>query len=204
MPRLLLLLALTGAGCAATGAKAAWPYPAAATAPGEEGARGGALDEPTPGSVEIRGEDGFGTAGAPRLRWPVPPRAVNSYFGDRPDPLDGRRRFHGGVDLEAPYGTVVLAAAAGRVVHAGWAAGHGRQVVVDHGHGLRTVYSHLSQLLVEDGTRVRGGEALGTVGNSGRSTGPHLHFEVTQDGEGLDPLAVLPDAASAGAVASPP
>ncbi len=125
------------------------------------------------------------------LSWPIPATGVNSLFGPRKDPLDGTTRYHAGVDLDAEYGTVIEASAAGWVSDATWHAGHGRRVVVEHDGGYQTVYSHLSQILAVAGTWVRTGEALGSVGNSGRSTGPHLHFEINRWGEHLDPLDFL-------------
>jgi murein DD-endopeptidase MepM/ murein hydrolase activator NlpD len=125
------------------------------------------------------------------LSWPIPTTGVNSLFGPRQDPLDGTARYHAGVDLEADYGTVIEASAAGWVSDAAWHAGHGRRVVLEHAGGYQTVYSHLSQVLAVSGTWVRAGDAIGRVGNSGRSTGPHLHFEVNRWGEHLDPLDYL-------------
>ncbi len=123
--------------------------------------------------------------------WPIPAVGINSLFGDRTDPIDGGVRYHAGVDLDAEYGTVVVASANGVISEADWRAGHGRRVVIDHTGGYRSVYSHLSQVLIEPGTRVRSGQAIGRVGNSGRSTGPHLHFEINRWGRALDPLEVL-------------
>lgn len=132
--------------------------------------------------------------GAPRqitLQWPLPTTGVTSLFGRRPDPIEKRERFHYGVDLEATYGAVVHASAAGKVLFAGWNAGHGRQIVLAHAGGYQTGYSHLAQVLVYEGTYVQAGQPIGFAGNSGRSTGPHLHFEVTRWGGHLDPLNLL-------------
>ncbi len=125
------------------------------------------------------------------LQWPLPATGVTSLYGQRRDPLDGSSRHHQGVDLEAEYGQVVEAAAAGYVVFAGWSGGHGRQVIVEHAGGYITSYSHLSQTLVSEDTYVKAGQAVGRVGNSGRSTGPHLHLEVSRNGATLDPLDLL-------------
>ena len=122
------------------------------------------------------------------LQWPLPATGVTSLFGWRRDPFDGHQRQHNGVDLEAEYGAVVAAAADGVVIWAGWNAGHGRQVVINHAGGYQTGYSHLSQILVPIGAAVQSGQPIGRVGNSGRSTGAHLHFEVTRFGRYLDPL----------------
>jgi hypothetical protein len=126
------------------------------------------------------------------LRRPLPTMAVTSPFGPRTDPFSGHQRFHAGVDLGAKEGSMVFAAAPGTVVFAGWQGGFGRHVVVDHGGGIRTSYSHLQDLFVHTGQVVDGEDALGSVGNTGRSTGSHLHFAVTNAaGSFLDPLVVL-------------
>ena len=125
------------------------------------------------------------------FQWPLASTGINSLFGERLDPIDGKRHFHGGVDLEAHYGALVTASAPGIVIHADWAHGHGRQVVIEHAGGFRTVYSHLAQILVQPGVPVRAGDVIGQAGNSGRSTGAHLHFEVSRWGDPLDPLDVL-------------
>lgn len=125
------------------------------------------------------------------MRWPVEPTAISSLFGKRLDPITRTPSFHRGVDLESPYGAIVTAAAAGRVTSAGWNRGHGRQVILTHAEGYRTVYSHLSQITVFPQDCIVQGQAIGRVGSSGRSTGPHLHFELTRRGKPLDPLAHL-------------
>ena len=125
------------------------------------------------------------------FRWPLPATGVNSLFGPRADPVDGLARFHHGIDLEAPYGAIVVAAEAGVVASATWHGGHGRRVIIDHGWGYQTVYSHLAQLITQQGALVRAGEPVGLAGNSGRSTGPHLHFEVRDQGQCADPLEYL-------------
>jgi len=113
--------------------------------------------------------------------------AVTSKFGWRPDPFNGRTRFHGGVDVRAAYGTAVPSVAAGRVVSASEQGGYGLTVLVEHAPGLRTRYAHLSASLVREGDAVAAGQAIGRVGSSGRSTGPHLHFEIVKDGQRVDP-----------------
>ena len=115
-------------------------------------------------------------ADAPSI-WPVEGR-VASGFGVREDPINGEGSFHTGVDIDAPYGTPVRAAADGEATGASMGAGYGRQVVLDHGHGVLTVYGHLSAVAVIAGQHVTRGEIIGYVGQSGRATGPHLHYEV--------------------------
>jgi len=115
-------------------------------------------------------------ADAPSL-WPVEGRVASS-FGERQDPINGEGAFHSGIDIDAPYGTPVRAAADGTVETAAMAAGYGREVVIDHGHQLQTVYGHLSAFGVFPGQHVTRGEIIGYIGQSGRATGPHLHYEV--------------------------
>lgn len=112
-------------------------------------------------------------------------------FGPRRHPLTGRESFHTGLDLAPGSGARVFAAEAGRVVFAGIRAGYGRLVVLDHGGGLTSWYAHLSEIAVEAGKVVDRGDLLGKVGASGRATGPHLHFEVRQDGKPRNPLLYL-------------
>lgn len=128
-----------------------------------------------------------------RLAWPVERAGISSTFGARIDPITHERRNHSGLDLAAEKGRVVWAAAKGYVVRAGWTAGYGLLVEVRHGGDLTTRYSHLSALLCQPGDEVAPGRPVGLVGNTGRSTGPHLHFEVWQGGLVRDPLKWLGD-----------
>jgi murein DD-endopeptidase MepM/ murein hydrolase activator NlpD len=115
-------------------------------------------------------------ADAPTI-WPVEGR-VGSSFGQREDPINGEGAFHPGIDIEATYGTPVRAAGDGIVTGQNMGAGYGRQVVLDHGHDLLTLYGHLSSVAVIPGQHVTRGQVIGYVGQSGRATGPHLHYEV--------------------------
>ena len=115
-------------------------------------------------------------ADAPSL-WPVEGR-IGSSFGEREDPINGEGAFHSGVDIEASYGTPVRAAADGDVSGAAMGAGYGRAVVLNHGHDVLTLYGHLSAIAVVPGQHVTRGQVIGYVGQSGRATGPHLHYEV--------------------------
>ena len=117
----------------------------------------------------------------------VPAAAVSSDFGWRADPLNGQARFHKGTDLRLAYGTEVHAAAAGVVVSAGDRPGYGLTVVIDHGDGRETRYAHLSTIDVAPGEPVTGGQPIARSGNSGRTTGPHLHFEAREYGQPVDP-----------------
>jgi murein DD-endopeptidase MepM/ murein hydrolase activator NlpD len=116
--------------------------------------------------------------------WPVN-GAVVSGFGMR------WGRLHEGIDITAPTGTPIWAAAAGTVIHAGWLGGYGNLVVVDHGNGLATAYAHASAILVAVGQEVAQGETLALIGSTGNSSGPHLHFEVRVNGIAVDPLLYL-------------
>jgi murein DD-endopeptidase MepM/ murein hydrolase activator NlpD len=115
-------------------------------------------------------------ADAPSL-WPVEGR-VGSSFGQRMDPINGEGAFHAGIDLDAPIGTPVRAAGDGDVTVAGMNAGYGREIMLDHGHDVVTLYGHLSAIAVVIGQHVTRGQVIGYVGQSGRATGPHLHYEV--------------------------
>jgi murein DD-endopeptidase MepM/ murein hydrolase activator NlpD len=117
------------------------------------------------------------------------PARVSSRFGWRQDPLTGEASFHPGVDLAVAYGHDVKAAADGVVSFAGVQNGYGNTVVIDHQDGRQTRYAHLSRELVRAGDAVTEGQVLGKSGNSGRSTGPHLHFEVLVNGKPVDPVA---------------
>jgi murein DD-endopeptidase MepM/ murein hydrolase activator NlpD len=124
--------------------------------------------------------------GSGRLLQPVA-GPVTSGFGWRTHPISGDRRFHPGIDIAAPTGTPVRAADGGTVISAGWQGGYGLTVVIDHGGGITTLYAHLSRLDTRVGVVVRAGEQIGAVGSTGRSTGPHLHFEVRERGIPRDP-----------------
>ena len=122
--------------------------------------------------------------------WPAPGR-VTSGFGVRRDPLSGDAKFHSGIDLATPSGTPVRAVADGRVVESGRRGGYGNVVVVDHGGGVTSLYAHNAELLRPVGARVEAGAPLALSGSTGRSTGPHVHFEVRKGGVPVDPRAFL-------------
>jgi murein DD-endopeptidase MepM/ murein hydrolase activator NlpD len=144
------------------------------------------------------------TVGGSRSLGPVPSLhdhvhdsvRISSGFGVREHPILGGRRMHHGIDVAAPMGTDVQAARAGVVTFAGRRGSYGNLVIVDHGGGLETRYAHLSRIDVSPGTFVPAGRRLGGVGSTGRSTGPHLHFETRLQGTAVDPLDHLPDFAT--------
>lgn len=112
---------------------------------------------------------------------------VSSNFGWRRDPFTDERAFHRGLDLRGSHGAPVYATAAGRVVFVGSRGAFGRTVEIDHGEGVHTKYAHLAEIQVEKGEEIRRGHIVGTVGSSGRSTGPHVHYEVLVEGVARDP-----------------
>ena len=125
------------------------------------------------------------------LARPVDSLLVSSTYGVRSDPFLGRAALHTGMDLVAPTGADVDATASGTIVQAGPNGGYGNMVEVDHGGGIVTRYGHLSQVLVMAGDKVQAGALIGRVGTTGRSTGPHLHYEVRRDGSPVDPSRFL-------------
>ncbi|MBZ9704880.1 MULTISPECIES: M23 family metallopeptidase [unclassified Mesorhizobium] len=122
---------------------------------------------------------------------PAPGHSVTSPFGVRTDPILGTAALHSGMDFRAPIGMAAKVTAPGVVTKAGWNGGYGRMVEVDHGNGFATRYGHLSEIDVTVGEKVDAGAVIGKTGSSGRSTGPHLHYEVRHNGEAIDPLRFL-------------
>jgi murein DD-endopeptidase MepM/ murein hydrolase activator NlpD len=114
-----------------------------------------------------------------------------SGFGTRNDPKGAGRRMHEGTDMAGAYGTPIFATADGVIVHAGWDNGYGRLVKIKHDFGVETRYAHLSQIRVEVGQRVSRGDRIGDMGNSGRSTGTHLHYEVRLGGDAVNPMTFI-------------
>ena len=122
--------------------------------------------------------------------WPVPGVfSISSGFGMRPDPFTGEIRKHDGIDISGDTGTAVTAASAGVVISRGWFGGYGNLVVLDHGDGVKTYYGHLSAFSCNKGQVVEKGQEVGKMGSTGRSTGPHLHFEVRVNGVPINPIS---------------
>lgn len=122
---------------------------------------------------------------------PVEGGRISSNFGERFHPVDKRMKFHGGLDIAARRGTPISAASDGTVIFAGRRGGYGNLVIIDHGNGTTTRYAHADRLLVEKGERVGSGQQIATVGSTGKSTGPHLHFEVRENDRAIDPLKLF-------------
>ncbi len=126
---------------------------------------------------------------APNL-WPVEGHITGS-FGERIDPFNGEGAFHSGVDISTNFGTPVIAPADGTVIFADFLGGYGRAIVIDHGHGITTRFGHLANFAVIAGQHIQRGDTIGYVGLSGRSTGPHLHYEVRINDTPLNPYKYL-------------
>lgn len=126
--------------------------------------------------------------GVGALEWPVNTHLITSPFGWRMHPLFGRKLFHTGVDIGASRGSPIHAAADGVVIYSGWYGGYGNAVVIDHGGGLSTLYAHCSIIDVRQGQSIRQGQVIAAVGSTGNANGPHLHFEVRENGTAVDPM----------------
>ncbi len=145
---------------------------------------------PTVSRPSIPGRDSL-TLEEPKVVQPVEGR-ISSEFGWRRDPIDGKTRFHGGIDFAVPPHTPVKSFMEGEVVFCGWERGYGRVVEVRHPNGYTSKYGHNAELLVKKGDRIEAGKVIALSGSSGRSTGPHLHFEVRKDQVALNPSNHLP------------
>jgi len=132
-----------------------------------------------------------GTAERLPLGNPAPGRDITSRFGNRMDPFLGRPALHTGIDFRAETGADVRATGAGTVSFAGYSGGYGNMVEVDHGKGVTTRYGHLSQILVRTGEKIELSDVIGKAGSTGRSTGPHVHYEVRLNDEAVDPMRFL-------------
>ncbi|MGG6314528.1 M23 family metallopeptidase [Paenibacillus macerans] len=123
--------------------------------------------------------------------WPTLSTRLTSDFGYRTDPFTGRAAFHAGIDIAGKVGDPVYAAGAGKVVSADKDGSHGKYIVIEHPGGLQSWYMHLSDIDVSVGDTVTKGQSIGNLGSTGRSTGPHLHFEIVKGGNAVDPMPYL-------------
>ena len=144
----------------------------------------------TKGSSGIAKKTTARISGGVKFRWPVVGR-ISSGYGWRRNPFGTRRTFHAGLDISAPKGRSIVAAAAGKVVHSGWMGGYGYTIVIAHIDGTNTLYGHCSSLVAKRGQSVKSGELIARVGSTGRSTGNHLHFEARTKGATQNPLKYL-------------
>lgn len=122
---------------------------------------------------------------------PVMQGWISSYFGRRTDPFNGRTAYHKGIDFAGPAGSQVVAVAAGVVTYSKDRFGYGKTVEINHGNGYVTRYAHNQRTLVTPGDTVQKGQAIALIGSTGRSTGPHLHFEVLRNGRAIDPMSFV-------------
>ncbi|WP_293175067.1 M23 family metallopeptidase [Oceanithermus sp.] len=144
------------------------------------------------GQVEPALQETLAKEAARPTGWPL---KVDSYiasgFGTRRNPFGSGYEFHDGIDLPAWYGTSIYATAPGKVIEAGWSSIFGYYVKIDHGYGYRTLYGHMSKILVKRGERVERGQVIGRVGSTGRSSGPHVHYSVYIWGKAVNPVPYL-------------
>ncbi len=147
--------------------------------------------EPQVGRLVESAEDERARRSAYPNMWPVD-GIYTSGFGYRRSPFDKVTRFHSGVDISAPAGTKVRAAASGVVVRSEYTGGYGNVIDIDHGYGVKSRYAHNTELFVKVGQVIQQGQVISSVGATGRSTGPHLHFEIMVDDHKVNPMAYLP------------
>lgn len=148
------------------------------------------LTRPAPvQEVKITAKNPDNLANTPSI-WPVS-GAVTSSFGWRNSPWENSSELHQGIDIAANMGIPVVATADGTVTKSGWSGGYGNIVQIDHGNGIETIYGHNSQVLVTVGDKVKKGQFIAHAGSTGRSTGPHVHYEIRVNGSAVDPFKYL-------------
>lgn len=126
------------------------------------------------------------------LLWPIPGyKNITSKFGSRFHPILGYNKFHSGIDIPAPKNTLIIAVNGGLIIKATYNIAYGNYIMIDHGGGKVTLYAHMTKFFVKNGDKIKKGSIIGTVGSTGWSTGPHLHFEVIQNGEYINPMRLF-------------
>ncbi|ADO82717.1 M23 family metallopeptidase [Ilyobacter polytropus] len=125
------------------------------------------------------------------FRWPIKTKEITSKFGSRIHPITGRKTTHDGVDLKSKMNTPVYAPYSGTVTYSGWMRGYGKVVIINHGNGYETRYAHLNRWLVKKGQKISKGQVIAKTGNTGLSTGPHLHYEIRKNSKPVDPTITI-------------
>lgn len=148
------------------------------------------MEKNVPVTLKKARQTQYTLSGTP-TEWPTLSKRLTSNFGYRTDPFTGRASFHAGVDIAGKIGDPVYAAGAGKVITAAKDSSHGKYIVVEHPGGLQSWYLHLSKISISEGDTVTKGQRIGSLGNTGRSTGPHLHFEIVKQEKAVDPLPYL-------------
>ncbi|MBQ7102558.1 MAG: peptidoglycan DD-metalloendopeptidase family protein [Anaerotignum sp.] len=123
-----------------------------------------------------------------KFQWPVPASSrISSEYGYRTSPISGKKEFHNGLDIPAPYGSAIVATEAGTVTYSGWMNGYGYTIIIDHGSGITSLYGHNSSLVVKKGAKVSKGQTIAKCGSTGWSTGNHCHFTISKGGSAVNP-----------------
>lgn len=148
------------------------------------------MESHVPATLKKAKQTQYKLSGTP-TEWPTVSKRITSNFGYRTDPFTGRASFHAGIDIAGKIGDPVYAAGAGKVLTTAKDNSHGRYIVIEHPGGLQSWYLHLSKIGVSEGDTVTKGQRIGSLGNTGRSTGPHLHFEIVKKDKTVDPLPYL-------------
>ena len=198
--QILNLQAQYDAEVAAAAATATTTMETEASLPSESLPQGVEPSEATPTPVPEPTQTPTSSSSGVSLQWPTWCHTITSPFGYRTHPIYGNTRFHSGIDIGAGFGDTIMAAASGTVIYVetpvpgqNWGgSGYGNYFIIDHGNGVSTLYAHCCNVYVSNGQSVSAGEAVGTVGSTGGSTGSHLHFEVRINGNRVDPLGCLP------------
>lgn len=148
------------------------------------------MEKNVPVTINRAKQTQYTLSGTPS-EWPTPSKRLTSNFGYRTDPFTGKAAFHAGIDISGKIGDPVYAAGAGQVVTTDKDSSHGKYIIIKHPDGLESWYLHLSEIKVSEGDIVTQGQNIGSVGNTGRSTGAHLHFEIVKQNKPIDPLPYL-------------